>query len=493
MSRGHLTHGLQEQTPAPERDASRVARPSFRPAWFAGCNLRILARTPSEGTFYDALGLAVLLLSCLGGFAAYFSIAYVLDAQTAAVAVGIVWAVILSCGVERLLLQVAGSREHLGALAVAVVPRVFISILIGFILAEPLILRINEPEINAYLQESQRAEKRALFTEAGKTYEETIDTKEEELSTVKAQEKKVETQRDGFLRRQSECEAEAPASACRVYAQAAAREAGWLQEVRADNAERRPRLEESLARWRERRGTDEGRGQDAITESDGVLARIEALGSLGAEHPVMNIQAWILRLFFICLDLLPLTIKVTRILSIDSPYEIRAAAARQRDALGAEAEDLVTEVERQRLKDQARADKRVNQAAISADADQRIYAATGEEPYGFTGADVPVSAMSLDEFVDNVEIYERRPVDVPDELRRSGLIGLGLIGAAAAIAVLASFAGAWLLIVALVLGIVLGAYTRGFREAPAWAMRPILATLIVGLVLPPIVMAINVV
>jgi hypothetical protein len=38
----------------------------------------------------------------------------------------------------------------------------------------------------------------------------------------------------------------------------------------------------------------------------------------------------------------------------------------------------------------------------------------------------------------------------------------------------------------------LAVYTRGFRRAPAWALRATLATLLSGLVLPVVFFAINI-
>lgn len=499
--------GLLEKPP--EREATRAVAPWCWPAWFAGCNLRVLARTPSEVTFYNALGIAVLLLSCLGGFAAFFSISYVLKESVAAVGVGIAWAIIMSCAIERLLLQVVGSRKHPGALALAMAPRIFVSILIGFILAEPLLLKINGPEIDAFIDGKQRAAKHRLISDAEGTYEATISDKEEELGELRDQVPKIEARLSDLLA-SSGCATEIlPACAtgeagcdaeCQRYAGNAIKEEEKLDRFRKENAERKPALKTSLDRWRAKRGEDENGGRQTITNSDGVMARIEALGALAGAHTSVGFEVWILRFFFISLDLLPLAIKVTRVWSAKSPYELGMVAARNRDGLSAEAKEAATDVAKQRIKEEARADKRVLQAEIAAKTERRMFEASGDTiPDYLPDYLAPVEAMPFDEFVENIEHYETRPVDVPDELRRSALIGLALIGAAAAIAFLLTSAaglavsGGWLLMIAFGLATALCIYTHGFRQAPAWAMRPILATFITGLVLPPFVVVINVV
>jgi hypothetical protein len=499
-----LAPSLRERRPPPKRELRQAALRRCWPAWFAGCDLKVLARTSSDVTFYNALGIAVLLLSCLGGFAAYFAISYVLEDQTAAIGIGIAWAVLMSCAVERLLLQVAGSRKHLWALAVAIAPRVLLSILIGFILAEPLLLKINEPEINAFIAKEQRAEKRSLIQDATNTYDETIKEKEGQLKELREQVPKIEGRLSNLIALSGCAAAALPACAageagcdpaCQRYAGKAMAEQDKLRNVQADNAERQPALETSLGNWRGKRGEDENGGRSTITDSDGLMARIEALGGLSGAHTSVMFEVWILRFFFICLDLLPLAIKTTRILSSRSPYEMRMAAARERDGLAAEAAEAFTDVARQQIREQARADKRVIQAEIAAHTDQRIYGINGDAVPDYVPdylvPDESSSGLPFDEFVGSIQVHEQRPVEVPEELRRHGLIGLALISGMATLALLwSSAAGAalgaagWLLFIALGMAIVLCAYTRGFHEAPAWAMRPILFTFIAGLCSP---------
>ncbi len=514
MSRDHLPVGLLDKSQSPhEREATRAVARWCWPAWFAGCDLKVLARTPSEVTFYNALGSAVLLLSCLGGFAAFFSISYVLKEPAAAIGVGIAWALIMSCAVERLLLQVVGSRKDLGALAVAVAPRLFVSVLIGFILAEPLLLKINGPEIEAFITGKQRAARHQLIREAKGTYEGTVSEKKAELGELRDQVPKIEARLSNLL-------ADSGCATTQLLAVCAAREAGCdaacqrdagnaikekqkLDRVRKENAERQPALEASLDKWRGKRGEEENGGRQTITDSDGVMARIEALGALAGAHPSVGLEVWILRLFFISLDLLPLAIKTTRVWSAKSPYELRMVAARNRDGLAAEAEEAATEVAKQRITEQARADKRVLQAEIAAKTERRMYEASGDTVPDFVPHDLastePVAAMPFDEFVESIEHYESRAVNVPDALRLSALIGFALMGAALAIAFMLTsaagiaVAGGWLLMIAFGLATALCISTHGFRQAPAWAMRPILATFITGLILPPFVLVLNVV
>jgi len=109
----------------------------------------------------------------------------------------------------------------------------------------------------------------------------------------------------------------------------------------------------------------------------------------------------------------------------------------------------------------------------------------------------PIEARSLRSFVEDLEIHEEQFVPVPAELTRAGVIGGLLIGALTVLATLwttfthQSVTGTWLIVIAFVAAAALAAYTHGFRSAPAWALRPIFWTLIVGIFLPLIVIAMN--
>src|SRR5262245_53732730 len=121
-----------QQTPSKEE-----RRPSFAPAWFSGCNLAILNRAPSARTFYNALGLGALLISCLGGFAMCVSVAYTLRVPPSHVWwIGVAWAAILAFAIERIMLQTTSSNRRWLVAVIAL--RVGFSLLLAIQIGEPL-------------------------------------------------------------------------------------------------------------------------------------------------------------------------------------------------------------------------------------------------------------------------------------------------------------------------------------------------------------------
>src|SRR5215469_15861390 len=138
-------------------DAEQACRaqprfPSALLAWFGGARAPILKLCPSEWSLYAGLGTGVLLTALFGGAAAAFAASYALREPTGQLwPVGVFWALTL-VNIDRLLLLITASKGRLWAM----IPRLLISALLGFLIAEPLTLRLFQPEINAQLAVTQQ-------------------------------------------------------------------------------------------------------------------------------------------------------------------------------------------------------------------------------------------------------------------------------------------------------------------------------------------------
>ena len=491
--------------------ASRRSRTAPRFAWFAGVDLRLLALTPSEWSFYDALGKTVFLLACASGFAMAIAVGYVLQVPATHVAyIGVAWAVVLAFGIERLVLQLPSTRKW-WLLPVALIPRLVLSLLLAVQLGEPLMMRIYQDEIDNVLSRTHASAIHAASANATKAYQPKIDADSALIARIQSTErtlqKKIEHYR--FL---SACEANTPScsttgrTGCSTYCQHYARledeaqarlaalkpqDAKAIAGLRADIATKKNALQAEIASRKK-----------AIHQNTGLLAREHALTSLEKTHSEVLAEVWFLRLFFVALDLLPLGAKVLRLLTVDSPYEAVVEAARRKDGLGATRANQAVRVEERRILDQARADIEVNTIEINLDKAGRIDEA--EAAWAATvGLTLPafdrqtIQAWNLDDFVERMEPHERQHVPVPPGLRRGGFIGLALVGALAGASFLWSVLlhhplnAVWLPLIAVALVGGLAAYTRGFRTAPRWALRATLGSLLVGLLLPLAVLGFN--
>jgi len=471
-------------------------------AWFSGADLGILARCRSEQNFYRRLGAAVLLLSCLSGMALSFSLGYVLHTDPLDLWwAGVGWAAFMACGIEPLVLQLSPTRNWL-ALGLAVLWRLVLSLLLALQLSEPLILAINTPEINKQLHTERGEAEKQVIAQVRSTFGPKVEEDREELREIRARVADLQ-HRGAKYRYLATKEGEGGCGpACLHYQELAQQTSQRLAAVSKRNSHRQVELHRQIDDWRNRLRSKENEGKEAVHEGDGLWARIGAMGAISGQGIGREAEVWALRLLFLVIDLLPLTAKLFRLATVDSPYERRLAAARLRDALPAKEEEAAAAVRESEIKEQARADKEVGRARINLDTDQRISdmemgsSAHSARPRNDRGG--LISAWNLGEYVEEMETHESQPVPVPPELARVGFVGAGLLGGLLILAALSSaltghtFAGTWMLAVAFAAAAALSVYTHGFRRAPAWGLRAILATFLVGLILPLILIAMNI-
>jgi Domain of unknown function (DUF4407) len=472
----------------------------FRLAWFAGVDLQILAKVPSEVAFYSALGATVVLVSCLSGLTAALAVGYALQELAAQFWwIGIAWAGVLAFGIERLILQLPMTGAW-WTLALSLAWRVALSILIALLLSEPLILRINEDEVNAQLTTENRIAIRDAKEEVQGYYDKRIADTRAELRDARDRRIELRQKQTEAERRSLEAGEAGCGAACLAFATTAHELQIRREAVERRNEHRQPELHKKLDELHDDRAKAETQGEQAVERGNGLWARVGALQGVIRANPGMEAEVWVLRFFFLLLDLLPLVAKCFHTLRRgSSPYEERLASSLRQDSLPAKAEEAEADVIERRFEEQARADMEVDRARIMLDADWRIAEAGGPD-YASGGIAVdtaPVSAWRLRDYAEAVQSHENQPVDVRPELRRGGLIGVGLIAALAVLGTIWSaiagqtMAGMWLVVGALCATVALALATHGFRRAPAWGLWSIHATFFVGLALPFVVTVLN--
>jgi hypothetical protein len=407
------------------------------------------------------------------------------------------WALILACGVERLILQLPMTRSW-PTLALSLTWRVSLSLLLALLLSEPLILRLNQDEIQTQLQQENQTAIRQAKEKVQDYYNGRITKAQKELQHTRHS---LKTAQHNFSR-ELRAEAGCLGGSCTASAEEVHNLGKNLHAVEHRNARRQPELHERLADARGNLSKAEVKEEKAVDKGNGLLARIGALSGVTEKDPNMKYEVWTLRFLFLFLDLLPLIARIFHTFRNGAaPYDERLAARWRQDALPAKAEEAHADVEEHRIEEQARAEMEVDRARIMFDADRRVAEAgeaNGEaDASGLTVDTAPVSAWRLRDFVDAMEPHEAQAVDVDPELRKNGLIGTGLIAALAMLATLWSalthqaVAGMWLIVIALCVAVALTFFTQGFRRAPAWGLQAIYVIFFIGLVLPVVIIGIN--
>lgn len=487
--------------PGPVESPPQSVRPDrqawlpTRPAWFAGIDTEILNEVKSEWTRWDTLGILIAVMCCLGGISAALAVGLVLARPALEFFwVGIVWTCVLIC-VERVILQMPSAGRWWATLG-AICWRVALSLAIAGLITEPLILRFSEKEITAQVRQEVRQGKERAAEEVRNDIHPLLAKAHTELAKTRARKADLESKLSADEAQIANA-IENGNSAGRIAAEGhAALHSHRLGGAIERNGHRQPALREEIRHLSSATSAREGHAEHAIEEGVGFQARLAALAGVIKKWPNTSDMVWLLRVAFILLDLTPLiAVLAYRAWRGKKPYELRLEAYRESDALPAFRMREAVRVEERRIKEEARRDMRINQARISGEADREIFGTTdtGSVYSGTEGG----QRMPLDEFAGHLEDVNRRPVAVPEVLRRRTWMGFACLAVGTAIALalstVTSVGCVWLLAICTCLAAGLCLYTRGFRQAPVWAMRPLLATFVGGFALPFVVLILNII
>jgi hypothetical protein len=487
-----------------------IASPSL--SWFSGARRAVLDESPSERSFYNALGLAVLLTALMSGIALAIVVGYTLQVSPIRLwPLAIMWAFVIG-NLDRQLQILSSSKR----LLVAFIPRILISLVIGILIAEPMMLRIFQPEIDNQLQQNLQQEMQQQTTAISNYYSSQIQSDQKKISSIISQERTLNLQilQYEFL---SSCESTDTKCSttrklgcgpfCIHYQQLAKNAQDQLNVLIPQNKETTKQLETQIQNLTTTQANQLQQAMAGVNGSRGLIAREDALSQIVRAHRGVLYEIWLIRIALVLLDLLPLIIKYLHLAFGIASYERINLARKRQEISKAHTIDVESRVESSRIDEQGLADEEVNRVIIQIHRDQRITDAEANwrsnPEHSFTApartshASQRISTLNLSEYVGRIRSHESMQVTIPSWLRAGGWVGLALIGSLSISLAAITFythrvvSGEWLTFLILLVSASLMVFTKGFRVAPKWGLRAIFSELIAGLVLPIMVLTLN--
>jgi hypothetical protein len=341
-------------------------------AWLGGARLDVLADAPGDRARFVAMGGVILSTAFLSAVSATFALVMAVGAPIAvAVIVGVFWGVII-LNLDRLLIIGMAKQKGVARNIGLALPRVALALIIGTVISTPLTLQIFSAEINSEIQVMQ-AEDKAAFEErmADDPRFAAIPSLQDSIASNQAiVDQGLQTDLSSDPNYAAAVAATAAAQAAYDSAQAA-----YLAEIdgtggtgiRGDGAVTQSKLvavqqaearldaakaaeqtaetaaqanlqtsaqsrldaatsqladdKASLAKAQDERSTEQAAYDSAVDNSAGLLSRLEALFRLGEANPLLNVAHIMIALLFICIELLPVIVKVLSNLGVPTAYD----------------------------------------------------------------------------------------------------------------------------------------------------------------------------
>jgi hypothetical protein len=383
-------------------------------ARLAGAQPDVLSRAKTDRVKYTAMGGVLLTTAGVAGVSATFALNSSVGLSMAvAAAAGVVWAVVIF-NLDRMLIVNMTRQTGWVRNLLAAVPRLLLAVVIGSIVSVPLVLRIFQPEIDNEMQimhsENLIAAQETLdrqFADIGPTQDkvdqlQAVASGESQPSVstdpdVLAAEKRVGAAQAAYDKAAAaaQCEldgtcgtgergvgeayrkARAAADAAKATlddetaklddatALARAKISGSVASNRQAASDELKTLVPRLENRKAERTAAQARLDSGELNSEGMLARLEALDRLTADHGNMAAASIALSLLFLLIEVLPVVVKLLTMVGPPTLYE--RILANEEDTLEKRAtqrNDVVTQVEQHLKDEQVRQGQDVNKLLV---------------------------------------------------------------------------------------------------------------------------------
>ncbi|HET9591651.1 MAG TPA: DUF4407 domain-containing protein [Solirubrobacterales bacterium] len=339
--------------------------------WLSGADPDVLRHCERERGKLMAMGGTVATTSVLATIAATFTVHQFLHAPLLiALILGIGWGLAIM-NLDRWLLMSIRRQDTPGKTILMAIPRIVLALLIGAVIAEPLVLRVFEPEVTAQAirdKQQARAEGRQAIKQQyasiatlqgnrdqlqaevtgvndGAAVVESPAYREAEANLRRLESKAAKARHAAACERDGRCGsekqgagpayAEKNAIAERLEGEAAtvksqveslearllAQEGRQAQHVHRLGRNELDRVRSQLRELRKQRAEDVKKLREAFAAPIGLLDRVEALGHLSEDHPSMLLIRLLLFFFILAVDTMPALAKVLMSLGKPSLYE----------------------------------------------------------------------------------------------------------------------------------------------------------------------------
>ena len=262
--------------------------------WFAGFDSKTAAQcTTSEVRKMTIAGSMVMIPPLVGLFSYGYAFYFIFNSIKGAIIGGVVSAIVLLL-IDRSIM-VYGRP---GTFSFGMVGRVLLALTVGFMLAEPIVLKVFEDSITEQQYSEVTAAKKTAAIRFNKKIT-AVDSllKEDERRLYKFQ-KGYTQEMDGYGSKLGEGQGD-------IYDKKVADYNNYKKEYRNKEVGAKAQIDTIKSQRKKRLEQIESK------KDDGLIGRMRALHNLGESEPIVRNTTWLLRIFFILIELLPILIKIS--------------------------------------------------------------------------------------------------------------------------------------------------------------------------------------
>lgn len=273
-----------------------------------------------EQNKYAGVGATVFFTALMAFLAAGYALYTVFDNVWAALGFGLVWGLLIF-NLDRYIVSTMRKRNGFGRELLQAAPRILLAVIIAVVISKPLELKIFQKEIDQVLLERKNQLTLENQDQVAAQFDPAIDEKHAEITALKTEiaDKEAETNAlyDTYIAEAEGREGTGLLGKGPVYAEKREKHdasLAELQALRTENRERIAAIEAEIGSLEENYAQAVTESQPVIDRFDGLMARIDALGTLPW------FPSFFIFLLFLSIETAPILVKL---MTPKGPYDMK--------------------------------------------------------------------------------------------------------------------------------------------------------------------------
>lgn len=302
--------------------------------WASGAELEILKQAPTDANKYFGIGGTIIFTALMASFAGGYAIFTTFNSTSLAIFFGLFWGALIF-NLDRYIVSTFGvgdgkktiSRQEL----IEGAPRLLMAIVLGFVIATPLELKLFEKSINEQIEQNVRIERQKLKNEASAendplvinwnskinkleqdniNFQSVIDSKYKFYNRAD-QDQQDEWNTGKFSGKPGKGELwdELKAKADRAHDDYEKYELDYSNKI-ANNTKEIQRLTELINTQISSNLNESEKSKRVIEQNKGLLVRLEALSQITERHSTLLFAKWLITILFIFIEIAPILFKM---------------------------------------------------------------------------------------------------------------------------------------------------------------------------------------
>lgn len=291
--------------------------------WCSGARLYLLKACPTDYNKFFGIGIIVFLTGVMASITGFYALFIIFNSITLAIIFGVFWGVLIFFLDWYIVLSLKKEDRFLSEFLLSS-PRIILAILLAVVISRPLELKLFEKEIESTLQTIQTKNSIQHNQLINKEFENIQKLRVENEKLAKQITDKENLRNKLFNMMIEEAEGRSPTSAVGKGVVYAEKKAEYkkidkeLNELKASNQQQIKDNAAILVNLQSKRQQQIDKTGEKIKQSDGLLARMEAMSKLSENNTTIKYATWFIFALFILIESSPILVKL---LSKRGPYD----------------------------------------------------------------------------------------------------------------------------------------------------------------------------